>query len=168
MDQGSMTDTTPELRSLRVPFDVLRETYEEVVACGSQREVAKRHGWHQAKVKHRVESYMRHAGIDGLPPGITSVSHSHRASLSHSGQGDRSAWKRAAARIVELEAEVARLHAVIADLEAEAHPWVAVHARLERIERAVGSRVAFVPDHRRQSDGGRSVKDQRKALRPTG
>lgn len=160
MSMPAPRETT--MRGVRIPLDVLRETYDEVVACGSQRAVAKAHGWHQAKVKHRVESYMRHAGIGGLPPGITSVDHAARASLSHSGQGKASAYHRAAARIAELEAENAALRERVDELEAR--PWADIHAKLDAIlARPAGTIVAL--DHRRLRDGGTSRRDQMRAAR---
>lgn len=85
-----MTPRDEYLRAVRIPLDQLKATYDEVVATGSQRAVAIAHGWNQAKVRHRVLSYMRHAGIEGDPPGIVSRDHAQRGSLSHSGVGDRS------------------------------------------------------------------------------
>lgn len=57
----------------------------------------------------------------------------------------------AQARIALLEAENARLRR-------ENQPWVGLHARLERIERA----LLFQPTHRRIKDGGIGGKEERR------
>jgi hypothetical protein len=186
-----MTDTTPDLRLTRGsylrqnstpghgrPTAKQREAWQAVERTGSQIEAAAAIGISQGALQTRMHGYQRAMGTTGRLPGARVYANGVtrgtgpwaqlRATVAAHEATIASLEAEHAARIVELEAEVARLHAVIADLEAEARPWVAVHARLERIERAVGSRVAFVPDHRRVSDGGRSVKEQRKALRPTG
>ena len=156
-----MTGRTASLRGVRLPPDVLRETFDEVVACGSQRAVAQAHGWHQAKVRSRVLSWMRHAGIEGPVPGIVSPSHVERGGLSHSGQGDRSAWKRAADRVIDLEREVAALRARLALLESEARPFARLEAKLD----ALLARPAVTPvTHRRIRDGGVGGRAERRRV----
>ncbi len=163
-----MTPRDPHVRESRLPIEVLRATYDEVVRVGSQRLVAQAHGWHQAMVRHRVLSYMRHAGIEGDPPGVVSRSHAHRGSLSHSGQGARTEHRMltadlaaAHARLFAVEAENADLRERIADLER-------VDARFDRLEALIAARpsgVILQPSHRRIKDGGTPVKAQLKAAR---
>lgn len=158
------------MQGVRLPLEELRATYDEVVAAGSQRAVAKAHGWHQAKVKHRVESYMRATGMTGPPPGIISTEHSSRAALSHSGQGERAAWRRDQARLREAQealeralAENRRLRDRVADLGGEVARWDALEAKLDTLlARPVG--IAPVVSHRRQSDGGIGGKRERRGV----
>jgi uncharacterized sporulation protein YeaH/YhbH (DUF444 family) len=90
-------------------------------------------------------------------------------------------WAQMRAAVAERDAIIARLEADararsatieelrerIAELEDEARPFVALTAKLDALlARPAG--VVFAPDHRRVADGGRTVKAQRKALRPTG
>lgn len=146
------------MQGIRLPLDELRQTYDEVVAAGSQRAVAKAHGWHQSKVKHRVESYMAAVGIEGPPPGIVSPEHSHRATLSHSGQGATSEWRRDQARLRDATAaleralvENRRLRERVAELDAEVARWDRLEGKLD----ALLARPAAIPvTHRRIADGG--------------
>lgn len=147
--------TPTPLRPTRLSLEELRETYDAVVAAGSQRAVAKANGWHQAKVKHRVETYMRHVGIPWPPPGIISRDHSARASLSHSGLGERSAYVRSQARVRQLEAEVAELQERVEKLQDVAGMFGRVHAKLDAIARTVEARKPEPVSHRRLADGGK-------------
>lgn len=156
-------DRADYLREVRIPIEVLRETYDEVVRVGSQREVAKAWGWTQAKVRHRVNSYMRHAGIEGDPPGIVSPSHRQRGSLSHSGQGDRSAWRRATDENRALRDRVAALEAEVADLTARVVPLERIEAKLDQLL-ARPVTIAAV-SHRRKADGGIGGRRELRELR---
>lgn len=160
------------MRGTRLPIDVLRATYDEVVAAGSQRAVAKAHGWPQSKVKHRVESYMATSGIEGPPPGIISAEHSHRATLSHSGQGDRSAWRRDQARLRDAQAALERalvenrkLRERVDDLAEKVDRWDRLEAKLDALlarPLAIGSVT-----HRRIKDGGVGGREELRSLRRT-
>lgn len=161
------------MQGTRLPIEELRATFDEVVAAGSQRAVAKAHGWHQSKVKHRVESYMAVAGIEGPAPGIISPEHSHRATLSHSGQGDRTAWRKDQARLREAQealeralVENRRLRARVADLEEQVARWDRLEAKLDAlIARPTGAPA--VVSHRRKSDGGAGGREEMRQLRRT-
>ena len=159
------------MQGTRLPIEELRATFDEVVAAGSQRAVAKAHGWAQSKVKHRVESYMRAAGIDGPAPGIISPEHSHRATLSHSGQGDRTAWRKDQARLREAQealeralVENRRLRARIDDLEDRVDRWDRLEAKLDALlaRPTVGPAVVT---HRRVRDGGIGGRKERRAAK---
>ena len=147
------------LRAIRVPWEELEATYREVVATGSQRAVAQAHGWNQAKVRHRVLSYMRHAGIEGDPPGIVSKDHAQRGSMSHLGGGARSALTalrddHAATRLRldALEDENRLLRERLAEVEDIRSSFAALHRKLD----ALLARQAPTPlvTHRRLADGG--------------
>lgn len=151
------------LRGVRIPLDELRETYDEVVRVGSQREVARRHEWNQAKVRHRVLSYMRHAGIEGPPPGIVSPDHSQRGTLSHSGQGDRSAYREAMARVRELEEQRDALLARVERLEEVSAMFAGVHRKLDRLLAVEPLMVPRDLDRRRVDGGAGRRRESRSA-----
>lgn len=161
-----MTPRDNYLRSVRVPFEELEATYNEVVAAGSQRAVALAHGWHQAKVRHRVMSYMKHAGIEGDPPGIVSKDHAQRGSMSHLGGGDRSALTALRAehatallRLEALETENAALRRRLEESEDIRASFAALHRKLDRL---LARQAPVVVTHRRQADGGIGGKAERR------
>ena len=154
-----------------------REAWEAVERTGSQIEAAAAIGISQGAIQTRLRGFQHAMGITGRLPGARV----YKNGVTR-GTGP---WAQLRATIARLEAEVERLTGeleaerstfdqdrerlteTIAALTEQAHPWVAVHAKLDAIlARPTG--VAFAPDHRRVSDGGRTVKDQRRALRPTG
>ena len=157
--------------------DLQRATWELVQSTGSQIEAARILGRTQGAVQSAMHGYMFAMGMEGPLPGARV----YRTGIKR-GDGP---WAQARARIRELEANVARLEAElaacqdahdadiarfaerIADLTEQAHPWAEVGRKLDALL-ARPSGVVFQPDHRRVKDGGRSVKAQRKALRPTG
>lgn len=158
------------MQGTRLPIEELRATYDEVVAAGSQRAVARAHGWHQSKVKHRVESYMAAAGIEGPAPGIISPEHSHRATLSHSGQGDRTAWRKDQARLREAQealerslVENRRLRARVADLEEQVARWDRLEDKLDALLARPSSPTAIT--NRRIADGGVGGRKERRAAK---
>lgn len=159
------------------PTDLQRRTWDLVQSTGSQTEAARILGRTQAAVQSAMRGYQFAMGLTGRLPGARVYRNGTKR-----GTGP---WSQARARIAELESQNARLEAEldaavaahqadllrlmdrIADLSEQAQPWVAVHAKLDAIlARPVGG--SFQPDHRRVADGGRTVKAQRKALRPTG
>lgn len=163
-----MTTRTTYLTDIRIPIEDLRETYDEVVRVGSQREVANQRGWNQAKVRHRVLSYMRHAGIEGDPPGIVSRTHAARGSLSHSGQGARTLHRILAADLAAANARLAAVEAENTDLRERIADLEAIAARFDRIDAAIAalaSRPIGVVTHRRVKDGGVGGKRELRAIR---
>jgi hypothetical protein len=106
-------------------------------------------GVETSNVREAVRTYMQKSGIPGPPPFVGTYTRRPGVCPEHD------------ATITRLTAQVARLTAALEDAERRAAPWVGVHARLERIEAAV-SRPTVV-SHRRVADGGRTVRDQRRA-----
>lgn len=162
-----MTGRSAYLTDIRIPIEDLRATYEEVVAVGSQRLVANAHGWNQAKVRHRVLSYMRHAGIEGDPPGIVSRTHAARGSLSHSGQGARTEHRILSADLATVRARLAAVEADNEELRDRIAELERIDRRFDRLESLILARpvVLAAPTHRRQADGGIGGKEERKVAR---
>jgi hypothetical protein len=155
-------------QGVRLDPEELRVTYDEVVAAGSQKAVAVAHGWNQAKVRHRVLAWMRHAGIEGDPPGIISPSHRIRGALSHAGTGDRTAVRLAQRDADALRARLATVEAEHAALRAEHERLADLHVRFDRLEAMVAqvlARPAGIVSHRRQSDGGIGGREELRQLR---
>lgn len=116
-------------------------------------------GIETANLRLAVKAYMRNMGIEGRAPFTAPY-------IRRKPTPEMLAQQAADAAIAERDATIARLTARIAELETLAHPWFAVHAKLDLlIARPSGT---FQPDHRRVKDGGRTVKEQRRSLRPTG
>lgn len=154
-----------------------REAWAAVERTGSQVEAATAIGISQGAIQTRLRGYQHAMGIKGRLPGARV----YKNGVTR-GTGP---WAQLRAMIALLEAEVERLTReleaerstfdqererlteTIAALTEQAHPWVAVHAKLERIERAV-TRTPVPVTHRRQADGGVGGRAERKALRPTG
>lgn len=157
--------------------ELQQRTWDLVAQTGSQTEAARILGRTQGAVQSAMQGYQFAMGITGPLPGARV----YRNGVKR-GTGP---WAQARARIAELEADVARLESEldaavdvhradllrlmerIADLTEQAHPWASIGAKLDTLlARPAG--VVFQPDHRRVRDGGTPVRQQRKALRPTG
>jgi hypothetical protein len=108
-------------------------------------------------IRTACESYMRHMGMEGPLP-FTKV---YRSRLA--GQELADAQRRIDQQALELRSLREQLDAAReenARLAALAHPWVAVHAKLDALlARPVGS---VAPTHRRIADGGVGGKRERK------
>jgi hypothetical protein len=107
-----------------------------------------------AAVRVGVLAYMSKKGLDGPIP-YTIPRNATRAEDLRSARIEA---ERLRERVRLLEAENARLREL-------AHPWVAVHAKLDAI---LARPSAVAVTHRRIADGGQGGRAERKALRPTG
>jgi tryptophan 2,3-dioxygenase len=108
-------------------------------------------------LRDACEAYMRHMGLSGPLPFVKEY---RQRTDARELVETRASNARLSEENARLRLTIERLEARIVDLEAMAHPWVGVHARLERIERAVS--VPRVVTHRRQADGGVGGKRERK------
>lgn len=143
-----------------------REAWEAVERFGSQIAAIHVLGISQGAIQTRLNGYMRAMGIEGVgTPG---------ASRHPTGTGVvgrlRATVAERDATIDQLTADLATQVDVnrtlldrIAELQAEAHPWAAIHHKLDLIlARPV---VMAAPTHRRQADGGIGGRQERKAAR---
>jgi hypothetical protein len=142
-----------------------REAWETVERLGSQIAACAELGISQGAIQTRLTGYMRAMGIEGGTPG---------ASRHPTGTG---VVGRLRATVAERDATIADLTDQvrigedvnrslldrIAELEIAAHPWGAIHEKLDRLmARPV---VMAAPTHRRQADGGIGGRQERKAAR---
>lgn len=148
------------------PTEKQREAWEAVERLGSQIAAAKELGISQGGLQSRMRGYQRAMGIVGDLPGMLEpVRH-----YSTRGTGQVAQLRQ---RVRELEAELGQQQAVnsallqrIAELELLAHPWAAVHQKLDVIlARSTAPAVPAVITHRRRADGGVGGKTEAKARR---
>lgn len=147
-----------EVLMARNPTDRQRQCWEALNAHRNVRSAADSLGMAPYSLRDGAEAYMRKAGIPGPLP-FTKV---YRSRLA--GQELEDARRRIAQLETEnaaLRGQVDGLRAVNARLAAEARPWAGVHARLERIERAVTRPTVIT--HRRVADGGMGGRRERRA-----
>lgn len=109
-------------------------------------------------LRDACEAYMRHMGIEGPLPFVKEY-------RQRTDARELMEAKATAARLTEenarLRDHIDRMEERMGILTEQARPWVAVHARLERIEQAV-TRPREVT-HRRIKDGGVGGKRERAA-----
>lgn len=113
-------------------------------------------GVEPSNLREACRTYMLKVGIPGPMPYVGGYTRKQGICPQHDSTIARLQRERDDAL-----AEAETLRALVADLQALAHPWVAVHARLERIERAVTRPVAIT--HRRVADGGVGGRKERRA-----
>lgn len=148
------------------PTPLMREAWETVERLGTQIAACAALGVEQGTLAGRLDGYMFAMGIEGRRPGAREYVPQRPRGAGLIGTLRHRITELEAA-LAAAEAEVERLRTENEALSDQAHPWIAVHAKLDLlISRPAGG--AFQPDHRRVADGGRTVKEQRRALRPTG
>lgn len=142
----------------RKPTQRQREAWEALHRHQNVRSAADALGITPYGVREACEAYMRNAGIDGPMPFVRV----YRSRLVGRELEDaRREVEAARAERDSLREQLEEARTEIALLRLAAHPWVEVHARLERIERAV-SRPTVVT-HRRLADGGIGGRRERRA-----
>lgn len=129
------------------------QTYREVRAAAASVGVS------NYALRDACEAYMRHMGMDGPMPFV-------RFYRTRQLGADLIEANR---RIAQLEAErdtlVQQLDAAretIADLQQQAHPWVAIHAKLDALLKRPAGVTPIT--HRRKADGGVGGKRERKGV----
>lgn len=158
-----MTRTGPEHVTERQ-----RRCWEALNRYRSVRAAADALGMSGFSLRDACEAYMRHMGMDGPLP-FTKVYRSRAT-----GQELADAHRRIEQLTIERdealaaldaeredrERELLRLTQRIADLAEQAHPWVEVHAKLDRL--LARPAVVAAPTHRRIKDGGVGGKRERR------
>lgn len=146
------------------PTDKQREAWEAVARLGTQLAACREIGIHQGSLQTRMRGYQRAMGLTGDLPGLID----ERIAMTQrkpKGEGQVSRLRHelrvALARIAELETANAILTERVADLDARAHPWTAIHAKLDALLARKPSPA--VVTHRRIKDGGVGGKRERKA-----
>ena len=143
----------------RQPTALQRQCWEALNTYRSVRAAADALGMYPFAVRDAATRYQQHAGIPGPLP-FTKL---YRSRIAGQELAD------ARSRIAQLEAERASLvkqldaaRETIADLQQQAHPWVAVHAKLDRLL----ARPTAIPDvtHRRIADGGIGGRQERRRV----
>lgn len=150
----------------RNPTVKQREAWDAVWRLGSQLAACAELGISQGAIQTRLTGYMRAMGIEG---GGTPGASRHPTGTGVVGRLRTTIAERDAT-IAALESDLATQMAVntalldrIAELEISAHPWAAVHEKLDRLmARPV---VMAAPTHRRQADGGIGGRQERKVAR---
>ena len=153
------------------PTALQREAWETVERLGTQKAACAELDVRQAALQGRMAGYQHAMGLTGPLPGVkvygprvargTGLTATLRATIA-SLEAD-------VERLTMLRAEdTAEIHALqerIVALEADARPWVAIHAKLDALAARPSGTVIFQPSHRRVADGGQPVREQRKAAR---
>lgn len=107
-------------------------------------------------LRDACEAYMRHMGLSGPMPFVKEY---RQRTDARELVETRASNARLSEENARLRLTIERLEARIVDLEAMAHPWVGVHAKLDALLARPGP-VAVT--HRRQADGGVGGKRERR------
>lgn len=144
------------------PTALQREAWEAVARLGTQGAACALLGVTQSILQERMRGYQRAMGLTGPLPGVKVYGPRVKR-----GTGQLATLK---ATIAALEADLAKQMDVnaallerVAELEIEAAPWAAIHAKLDAIMARPSG--IFQPDHRRVADGGRTIKEQKRQAR---
>ncbi len=143
------------------PTALQREAWETVQRLVTQKAAAEHLGIHQGTLQSRMQGYAHAMGITGPLPGARQYARGKRGTgqIATLRAEIATLQEQLAAANAALEAEQraheAAIHGLlerVADLHAQAHPWIAVHAKLDAImARPFGAPVVT---HRRRADGG--------------
>jgi hypothetical protein len=148
----------PSGQYVRKPTPLQQQCWDALHAHQSVKVAAAAIGMDQRNFRDSCEGYMRRAGIPGPMPFVKV----YRTAGSVDVEVGR-LRAQVAGLEQQLDAQTAAntaLQARVVELELLAHPWIAVHAKLDRIlARPAGAPVVT---HRRQADGGAGGKRERR------